>query len=273
MSMPLLALALASAPAEATQYAHVLDMDGLMESADRVVRGRVVRTHGDWTDGGYIETEVVIDVSETYLGARSPTLTVIAPGGAATSAEGESVELHIEGAARFEVGQEVVVFARGRTLVGFGQGAFRVEDGLAVRDLGNALPGASLKLDLDRSFGVKDEADTCLRNALRSGYGDGWSLRTAANTRLSPDEVGIFELTLIADTEYRLQACGDGLVEGADLMLMDAQGRQLVRSSGSRDPVLMYVPEETATYYIGMSVDGMPADVLRSALSVGISYR
>lgn len=275
MSAPLLALALAlgTAPAEATQYAHVLDMQGLMDSADRVVRGRVIKTHGHWTDGGYIETEVVIDVSETFLGERSPTMTVIAPGGRAANVEGQEVELHIEGAATFEVGQEVVVFARGRTIVGFGQGAFLVEQDRAVRGLGNPMPGHELAIDLNRTFGLRDEADTCLRNHLRSSYGEGWALRTAATTRLGPDEVAVFEVTLLADTEYKLQGCADQLAEGTSIMLTDASGKQLVRSSGDRDPSLVYVPETTGTYYIGLSAEGMAADVWRTALSVGVSYR
>lgn len=276
MLFPIAALAfsLASTPAQATSYATVLGMQDLLDRSDNVVRGTVKSTTGRWTDGGYIETEVEIEVLETYLGRPGHTLTIIAPGGAAVSEKGgKPVELHIEGAARFEVGQEVVVFARGRTLVGFGQGAFLVKEGRAVRALGNAAAGRELDIDLNRAFGVSDDADTCMQNHLRSAYSEGWSLRTAVGSRLSDDEVGIFEVTLLADTEYRLHACTDALVDGATILLSDTAGEVLVKSSGGQDPELIYIPERTGTFYIGVSTDGMAPEVWRSALSVGVSYR
>lgn len=103
------------------------DVPALTKSSSAVVRGTVKSIEARWSkDGGRIMTDVVLDVSETWVGTPLKTVTVMQPGGVV----GE-VGQQVHGTARFAVGEEVVVFLEPRggnyLVTGMFQGKFRVE--------------------------------------------------------------------------------------------------------------------------------------------------
>lgn len=121
------------APAFATTLV-ALDVEGLTKLSDVVLRGRVVSSQARITkDGARIVTDTELDVVEVMKGSADAHVTVMQPGGVV----GE-IGQKVDATARFEPGEEVVVFLERRgerfTVAGMLQGHWRVEraDGRAV---------------------------------------------------------------------------------------------------------------------------------------------
>lgn len=255
--------------AAATGYRTILSAAELDRRAETVVRGRVESLRGEKLPGGLVQTIVTIAVDEVYRGRPGPRLEVVAPGGTV-----EGTKLHISGAPEFTVGAEVLVFANGRMIVGFGQGAFGVEGGQARRTLGNAVEGAPLSLDLRRAFGRLAEAETCQHNRLDTDYAEGWTLRAADLTRVAADEEASYELTLVKGNEYRLQVCTDGEAAGVGLRLVDDEGLTVARAKQpGREAELRFTPSETGVYYVVLDLTDHREGVLRSAAAISVEFR
>lgn len=111
------------------------DVARLAVHSSRVVRGTVVRVKAHWAGEGHIVTDVTVKVAETLAGKSSSTVVIRQPGGTVGD-----IAQTVGGEARFEEGEQVVVFIqrRGPTrfrLTGMAQGKFRVEktaDGLVA---------------------------------------------------------------------------------------------------------------------------------------------
>ncbi len=266
----LLGSALFASSALATTYAEHLDLPTLDARAETIVRGKVIGLRAE-TAGkrGLIQTIVTLEVAETYRGRAGSTLEVVAPGGTL-----EGVHLDVAGAPRFEKGQEVVVFLKGRTIVGFGQGAFLVEGGIARRALGNAVEHAELNINLERAWGRPAEAQVCQQNRLEGAYAEGWNLRAADTVRLGREEEAAYELTLVKGNHYRLRACGDGEAAGLDLALVDEEGMILASSRAAGAQLdLEFSPETTGSYFLVASAQGFDPQVLRSAINLSVEFR
>ncbi len=129
----LLLLSLA-APA-AGSIAVAVPIEELARRADAVVLGRVVESVAHRArDGRSLYTRIRIAPIERWKGPEGE-LVLVEPGG-----EVGNLGQRVLGVPRFEVGEEVVVFARRRgegvyELIGLSQGKFRVERGLARQDL------------------------------------------------------------------------------------------------------------------------------------------
>jgi hypothetical protein len=128
MRSALITLALLSGAAHATTMIP-LDLHALAARADRVVLGTVLASESRWTaDHGTIYTEVTLRVERSYKGAvkEGETLVVRREGGTAGG-----IGMHVFGAARFDVGEQAVVFVEQRGgasyIVGMAQGKMRVE--------------------------------------------------------------------------------------------------------------------------------------------------
>ncbi|MFT4976431.1 MAG: hypothetical protein ACI8S6_002328 [Myxococcota bacterium] len=126
-------LALSGLCAAASYDGPLMDLDELSASSERVIVGEV-REVRSAAGGPGIETIVEIHVEETLLGTPAPVVSLRVPGGVLGD-----VELTIPGAPRFVTGQDVMVFlGEEDRVVGFGQGAFLVTEGLVWRDLSAA---------------------------------------------------------------------------------------------------------------------------------------
>jgi hypothetical protein len=96
-------------------------------SSDAVVRGRVLSTAARLTrDGRSVVTEVEIAVESAWKGAPEATVRLVVPGGSV----GRIAQI-VDAAARFEEGEEVVVFlarrGAGWRVMGQALGKYRVE--------------------------------------------------------------------------------------------------------------------------------------------------
>ncbi len=139
-------LAVWSSRAGATSLV-ALDVAGLTDGSDAVVRGRVVRVESRWTrDRLRIVTDVEIAVDGALKGQPPRTVVVLQPGG-----QVGDIAQAVSGLARFQPGEEVLVFLERQgperyALVGMAQGKLRIErstDGRAAyaipEDVGDAL--------------------------------------------------------------------------------------------------------------------------------------
>lgn len=123
---------LLSAILAVTVPAHALTVvpatfEELVRESVSVVHGRVREVHGRWTaDRRTIESTVTLDVYAAFKGADTSLATFVVPGG-----EAGGRILVMPGAPSFRVGDEVVVFLRGRAPVipqpvGLSLGVYRV---------------------------------------------------------------------------------------------------------------------------------------------------
>jgi len=104
-----------------------LTLEQLADRSERIVHGRCLRTWSAWdADHQAIWTHCEVEVVDPLKGGAVKTLVVSEPGGVV-----DGVEMTIDGVARFERGEEMVLFLyrvpnglwRAR---GLGQGKFRV---------------------------------------------------------------------------------------------------------------------------------------------------
>jgi hypothetical protein len=106
-----------------------LSLDKLIESADFVFTGTVLRVEARWTptqSGRAIVTHVTFGVERTLKGEPVRELSLEFLGGRIGD-----MALEVSGVPQFEIGQRSVIFARTRELevsplAGFNQGRFRV---------------------------------------------------------------------------------------------------------------------------------------------------
>lgn len=121
----LLGLAVASVAQATTMLEQ--DVAALTKSSAVVVRAKVLASQARWTsDRARIVTDTELEVLEAWKGAPAARVVVMQPGGIV----GELGQ-KVAGAARFTVGEEVVLFLEPRgdrfTVAGMSQGAFHVE--------------------------------------------------------------------------------------------------------------------------------------------------
>ncbi|MEW5742859.1 MAG: hypothetical protein AB1938_28345 [Myxococcota bacterium] len=127
------ALAVASVAWATTLVAQ--DVSALTQSSEVVVRARVLASQARWTrDHARIITDTELEVLAAWKGSPGARVVVMQPGGIVGD-----VGQKVAGTARFEPGEEVVLFLEPRgerfTVAGMAQGAFhlaRSSDGKAV---------------------------------------------------------------------------------------------------------------------------------------------
>lgn len=154
--MLLLALLSLGLSAEAATYSSAMDLEDLSAEAERVVLGEVRSTRAFRVPGG-VSTEVVVSVYETLAGEPAPEVRLVIPGGHV----GATV-LTVPGAPRFLPGHDVVLFLDESGLVGFGQGAFLLEQGEAWHGLGNEVQVPGVHHDEEQRYTLDE-----IRRAVR----------------------------------------------------------------------------------------------------------
>lgn len=259
----------ASNPVHATTYAEVYTPRQLADRADTVVRGVVFSTMAEALEDGVIVTTVHVDVTETLVGGTRREVAFRIPGGTVGTSK-----MTVHGAPVFKEGADVVVFLSGNRLVGFGQGAFGVEDGIARRSLDNIVPGEPVAFDLARDFGKPFAAESCMDTKLDVEREQGWAVRASDSRRAGLGQPVAWRMTLLAGNEYHLEFCGDGIGTLGDAVITDRDGMVLARSSGSGQEVgLSFMPKQTDEYYISSTLVELPDSAVRSAVSIGVTYR
>lgn len=124
----LLALTLLMACSALATLVPRMSLEEVIDASETIVHGNVVRTWADWdADHKYIWTHYEIQVVDKLKGNVVSTIVVSEPGGTV----GDTA-LQVAGTPRYEVGEEVVLFAEKTPLgylrtCGWGQGKFRVQ--------------------------------------------------------------------------------------------------------------------------------------------------
>jgi hypothetical protein len=120
----------------------------------------------------------------------------------------------------------------------------------------------------------EDEAETCIRTLMWSGYSEGWAVRTATTATLVGGDHRVYLLSLFGGNEYRVQVCGDGNAQDLDLVLHDADGVELARDGddGPR-PSLRFKVERTAPYYLAVHAAGVAPGQQGTGVAMAVSYR
>lgn len=124
-----------------------MTLEEMVDESQFVIQGSVLRSWAGWDDSRqFIWTHYEIRIADTWKGNRLAKIVVSEPGGTV----GET-EMHIAGAPRFSVGEEVVLFLS-RTPIGYlrtcgwGQGRFTVlrSQGLSQPVVRSTLQGVEL---------------------------------------------------------------------------------------------------------------------------------
>jgi len=117
------------------------------------------------------------------------------------------------------------------------------------------------------------EADTCLRTKIWAGYDENWAVRTATTASLSAEEHRVYLVTLYAGNEYKLVVCGDSNATNLDIVLHDAAGQELGRDvTSDREPVLLYTPPQTETYYVVVHAASVALGQ-KAGVAMAVTYR
>jgi hypothetical protein len=244
-------------------------MSDLLAKGDKVVRGDVAETDAALGDDGLIWTTVTLDVDETLERSNQAQVVFRIPGGTV-----DGLSLTVPGAPRFKVGQSVLVFLDGDRLLGFGQGAFLVEDGVAFRGLGNALTAEPARTPVKRLIGDEGAAQECLRTRALADYEQGWSLRGSTMTRMAANDERAFAMNLYSGVEYNLRACGDDQAGPLDIVVYDDAGREVVWEVGdTREVGVRFTPEDSGTYYVAVLNESVSVEAFRTSVGLSISYR
>lgn len=107
LAAALLTLPLSAATANAS-VARAVSVEEMSQTAESVVRGRVIYTQAMTLQGGAIVTITEVEVEDVLAGDAPATITFLEPGGEPGDT---GVGMLVSGTAKFEVGEEVVVFA------------------------------------------------------------------------------------------------------------------------------------------------------------------
>jgi len=114
-------------PAMATTILH-RTVPELGKQSSHVVLGQVVEVRSFWNDTHTkVFTETIIQVDETYKGARQQTIRLLQPGGTV-----DNMKVTVHGALQWRQGEEVLLFVEpyrdgAYGVSGFSQGKFKVE--------------------------------------------------------------------------------------------------------------------------------------------------
>lgn len=124
------------------------------------------------------------------------------------------------------------------------------------------------------AFADEKEADDCLRSKIWSGYDEGWAVRTATTTTLKAEEHRVYLVTLYEGNEYKISVCGDKNIANVDVVLHNANGDELKRDeSTDREPIIIYTPSETDTYYVAVYAAQLAEGKSESGVAMAVTYR
>lgn len=135
-SLGLLALVAGITSASASMFV-AMTAEQLIDEADAVIQGRVIRLESRWDENGRIVvTEATVEVTDTIVGEAAPEIVVRTPGGKVADFRVEAI-----GFPQMYMGEEVILFVKAdraigaSRIVGHQQGHFEVvtrKDGVTL---------------------------------------------------------------------------------------------------------------------------------------------
>ena len=254
--------------AQAVSYANFLNISQLSAASSRIVDGKVQRIEPRMENGRII-SRVYLDVNKTWAGPRNSEIYVDVLGGTL-----DGITMTVSGAPTFHSGENVLLFLDHHQLVGFGQGAYTIDGNMARRIVSEGLPEAGSSLDATVTLPDEDKARSCLETSVWSDYDDDWALRMMDTSHLSPEEFQTYPITILAGTEYQIQACNDGLAKDIHLQIMDMEAQLIVEDEErNKQAELFYKSTVNQTIYLVVSASEYEERAAQTGFSVSISYR
>ena len=265
---------------QAASYETIYGVGDLTDLSSKVLTGRVNKI-SSFTQDGLIYSTITIDVSKTYVGKLNRTESVTVLGGKIGD-----VRLSVSGAPQFNSEEDVLLFLDDDQVVGFGQGRFNVEDGVAKRPNGesfskgisNNLPSmnkeGNFEFKIDEKLPDEREAQDCLNVMIDDDYDDGWQLRTLHAANAGEQQMKAYPVTLLAGNSYEIAVCTDDKVKAVDIALADGNGEFIDESiNDGREGKLQFLPKETGTYYVTVTPYETEESAERVGISMGLLYK
>lgn len=253
---------------QAASYSQFYELDELAAASSQIVEGKIDRIEIRSEDGKII-SRVYLNVSKTWVGARTSELYVDVLGGTL-----DGLTMTVPGAPFFNVGEEVLIFVDHHRIVGFGQGAYTINGDLAQRIVSEGLPEPTSTLEASVSLPDEEKARSCLETSVWASYDDDWALRMMDTMHLSQEEYQSYPITVLAGTEYQLQACNDGNAKDVHLQLVDIEAQPVLEEREiSKQAELFYKATESETLYLVVSASDFEPRAVQTGISISISYR
>ncbi len=268
--------------AHAASYETIYGVGDLTDLSSKVLTGRV-NNISSFAQDGLIYSTITIDVSKTYVGKQNRTESVTVLGGKIGD-----VRLSVSGAPQFNSEEDVLLFLDDDEVVGFGQGRFSVEDGVAKRpnvskgrqNAGNAnnLPSmekeGNFEFKIDEKLPDEREAQDCLDIMIDDDYDDGWQLRTVHAANAGEQQMKAYPVTLLAGNSYEIAVCTDDKVKAVDIALANGDGEFIDESiNDGREGKLQFFPKQTGTYYVTVTPYETEESAERVGISMGLLYK
>ena len=266
----------------AASYETIYGVGDLTDLSSKVLTGRVDNI-SSFAQDGLIYSTITIDVSKTYVGKQKRTESVTVLGGKIGD-----VRLSVSGAPQFNSEEDVLLFLDDDEVVGFGQGRFNVEDGVAKRpNVSKGIPNAgntnnlpsmnkegNFEFKIDEKLPDEREAQDCLDVMIDDDYDDGWQLRTLHAANAGEQQMKAYPVTLLAGNSYEIAVCTDNKVKSVDIALADGDGEFIDESiNDGREGKLQFSPKETGTYYVTVTPYETEESAERVGISMGLLYK
>jgi hypothetical protein len=253
--------------AQSAAYSHIYSLSELTDSSSRVVTGEIVGLQSRM-EKGKIYTRVSVEVQKTFVGSRGKRISFDVLGGVV-----DGLELSVSGAPQFDLGAKGLFFLDHKRLVGFGQGVFEVENGVAKRSFQTDISTGPDDFSLTEKLPDETVARDCLQTRVDSLYKEGWAMRSLSTNNLTGGELQTYPLTMLAG-KYKILACTDQHAADIQLQIVDRSGGVLEKETEmSREASLLMIAKETQSVFITASGVDPQGEAARVGISLAVLYR
>ena len=255
--------------AEAVTYGYVYDVTEMTDLAHNVITGKVTKIEPR-LENGKIVSKVTVQITHNYVGNKRNSISFDVLGG-----EYNGVVMQVPGAPLFTVDQETLIFIEEGKIVGFGQGAYRIEDdSQAIRDINNDIDQTVNTLNPDVDLPDETQARSCLEVKVWNDYGEDWSMRSIEVDHMAENEFKAYPITLMEGLEYKFLACTDKKAHTVSISIYDEQGDviQQIKEEG-REALLEWKAADTEQVYLTVEATVQDEEVKQVGTSIGILYR
>jgi len=254
---------------EAVTYGYIYDISEMTDLAHNVISGKVIDIEARVEDGKII-SKVTVQIIHNYVGNKRNTITFDVLGGTYNG-----IEMQVPGAPKFEVDQETLIFIEQGKIVGFGQGAYRInEDDEVVRDISNDIDEVDNTINPEIDLPDETQARSCIDIKVDRDYSDDWSLRSVEVDHMSEGEFKAYPITLMEGLDYKFLACTDKKAHYVTISIYDQDGIVLesIQDQG-REAVLEWRAEKTEPVFLTVEATVTDEEVKQVGTSVGILYK
>jgi len=253
--------------ANSAEYSVLMSVDEMMQDADDVVHGHVVRMEHKLDSSGLIATEVEVEVEDSFRQQNRARIRFDIPGG-----EWEGVRLSVPGTPVFSLDDEVVVFLRNGALLGLGQGALILKDNHLIQE---AMPqDARVEAPVAAIMGSKEEANDCVKDHRQAAIEDGWQMRGSLTSGLTEESARGVAISLMGGLNYRLGVCVDGQSVATRVTLTEPSGQIVAETQlDGIQETIEFTATETGRYLVAVQSGPLKAENWRSRFGLNIAFK